>query len=444
MENEVKEQAGRDVANLLINWKLQKKRRKIYRISLCAMIIACLALLAGLAYYQIYQQIPSILRFRAGVEQSLDLGVPLSADVVSVSEQGESNIPKGAVTIDLDRPVTVKAAETDSYQMQVKLFGFFPFKKVGIEVIEDQELIPVGIPIGIYVKTKGILVVGVGEFEGPEGVTYSPAKFILKSGDYILALNGEEVSDKDDFMERVNESGGSEIVLTVDRNGQEMDLKVLPRQSAGGGYKIGAWIRDNAQGVGTMTYLDGKGCFGALGHGINDVDTSTLMNTDDGTLYQTEIISIKKGESGEPGEMTGMIIYSPDRVLGTITDNSAQGIFGKCDQDALDLADAAPLPIALKQEIKLGPAQILCMVEDEPKYYDIEITALHLDHDNLNRGIELRVTDPDLLAITGGIVQGMSGAPILQDGKFAGAVTHVLVNNPERGYGIFIENMMEH
>ena len=183
-----------------------------------------------------------------------------------------------------------------------------------------------------------------------------------------------------------------------------------------------------------MTFIDGDGNFGALGHGI----------TDEGALYQTEIIAIKKGTSGDPGEMTGMIIYSEDRVLGEITDNSVQGIFGSCNRKALELTEADPLPIALKQEIALGPAQILCTVEEEPEYYDVEITAVHLDHDNVNRGIELKVTDPELLGLTGGIIQGMSGAPIIQNDKFVGAVTHVLVNSPEKGYGIFIENMIEH
>lgn len=443
-DREIKEKAGQDIVVLLGEWVKRKKRLKIYRYSLCVMIFACCLALFAFHYGQLYQQIPSVIRLRGGAEQSLDLGLPMSAEVVAVSEQGESNIPKESITIDLARPVTIKTGSLDAYQMKVKLFGFFPMKQVNIQIIEDQELVPVGVPIGIYVKTHGILVVGMGEFTGMDGVTYSPSQYILKSGDYILALNGEEVSDKDDFMEKIHNSNGKELVLTVERDAQSMDLKVIPRKNENGEYKIGVWIRDNAQGVGTMTFIDADGNFGALGHGINDVDTSTLMSTDEGTLYQTEIISIKKGESGDPGEMTGMIIYSPDRILGTITDNSIQGIFGTCNQKALELSSQPPLPIALKQEIKIGPAQILCSVDGESKYYDVEITSLHLNNDNVNRGIELRVTDPRLLEITGGIVQGMSGAPIVQDGKFVGAVTHVLVNSPEKGYGIFIENMIEH
>ena len=142
--------------------------------------------------------------------------------------------------------------------------------------------------------------------------------------------------------------------------------------------------------------------------------------------------------------MTGMIIYSNDRILGEITENSNRGIFGNCNPKALTMEKESPVPIGLKQEIKLGKAQILCTIDEEPVYYDVEITEVHLNHDSVNRGIELKVTDQKLLELTGGIVQGMSGAPIIQNGKFVGAVTHVLVNDPARGYGIFIENMLEH
>ena len=326
----------------------------------------------------------------------------------------------------------------------VKLFGFLTLKNVNIRVIEDQELIPVGAPVGIYVKTDGVLVVGTGEFQGPDGVTRSPGKYILKSGDYIRKVNGEEVTQKDAFIEAIRENGGKEVVLTVERDGELMDVEITPMQDAAGDYKIGVWVRDNAQGVGTMTYIDSQGNFGALGHGITDVDTSTLMHMEGGTLYQTDIVDIQKGSSGNPGEMTGMIIYSDERILGEITDNSDRGIFGVCNDRALVMGSREPLPIGLKQEIQVGPAQILCTVEGDTRYYDVEITAVHLDHDNVNRGIELTVTDPSLLSVTGGIVQGMSGSPIIQNGKFIGAVTHVLVQDSARGYGIFIENMLEH
>ena len=440
----IKKNANEDMVIFLCDWKKQVRKYRIYRGCLWAAFVTFFLVLMGFGYYLMDSSIPSIIRVRAGEEQSFDLGVPAKAEIVSVSEQGVSNIPKGAVTIDLSEQVTVSAESLQESLLNVKLFGFLPFKQVEIQVIEEQELIPVGVPIGIYVKTDGILVIGVGEFEGQDGVQYSPSKYILKSGDYIQKLNGEAVTEKDDFIKRIENCGGQELVLTVERNEELMDLKVKPIKDQNGAYRIGVWVRDNAQGVGTMTYIDAEGNFGALGHGINDVDTSTLMEMNDGTLYETEIVSIQKGTIGNPGEMVGMIEYSDVHILGDITANCAQGIFGKCNAKAMKLTAEKALPIGLKQEIAEGPAQVLCTVDGTARYYNIEITGIHLDHDNVNRGLEIKVTDPELLAVTGGIVQGMSGAPIIQNGKLIGAVTHVLVQDSTRGYGIFIENMLEH
>ena len=439
----VKRQAEEEAVVILQHWRQKVRRLRLYRACLCAvLILACLGLM-GYSYYLVDSSIPSVIHVRAESEESLELRIPARGEIVNVSRQGNSNIPNGAVTIDLSRPLTLKTGNTDDLQMQVKLFGILPFKQVGIRVIEDRELIPVGVPIGIYVKTEGVLVVGTGEFASQGAGKVSPAKNILKSGDYVIKLNSTEVTGKDDLIMRIENCGGEEQLLTIRRDAETYDVKIKPEKDRTGKYKIGVWVRDNAQGVGTMTYIDDNGNFGALGHGINDVDTSTLMEMNDGTLYQTEIISIRKGAAGQPGEMTGMIVYSDDRILGDITSNSTRGIFGKCNQKALALGTEDALPIGLKQEIEKGPAQILCTVDGTTRYYDIEITELHLDHDNVNRGIELRVTDPELLSVTGGIVQGMSGAPIIQKEKFVGAVTHVLVQDSTRGYGIFIENMLE-
>ena len=440
----IREQARKSAVVLIQNWRARVRRRKIYRASLVTALMISFAVLTGSLYYQLDSSIPSVINVRAGEEESLQLGIPARAEIVSVSDQGASNIPEGAVDIDLSRPVTVKMASDATYQMQVRLFGFLPFKQVGIHVIEDQELIPVGVPIGIYVETEGVLVVGTGEFQGADGMSCSPGKNIVKSGDYVRKVNGVEIHEKEELIRMVEESGGEAVRLTVERNGEIMDLQIKPQRDVNNAYKIGVWVRDNAQGVGTMTYIDNQGNFGALGHGINDVDTSTLMHMEGGMLYETSIVEIMKGEVGNPGEMTGMIVYSDDRILGEIDSNSSRGIFGSCNSRALALGAEEPLPIGLKQEIEKGPAQILCTVDGSPKYYDVEITEIHLDHDNVNRGIELKVVDERLLEITGGIVQGMSGSPIIQNGKFIGAVTHVLVQDSSRGYGIFIENMLEH
>ncbi len=350
------------------------------------------------------------------------------------------------IPVNLIRPVTVMAKRMQEYTMDVKLFGVIPFKTVNVQVIPDKMLVPAGVPIGIYVKTDGILVIAQGDFEGMDHTRKEPAKHLLQAGDYILKADEQEVASKADFTKKISESGGRDMVLTIRREEEIFDIKVHPEQNVNGEYKLGIWIRDNAQGVGTMTYLDEDASFGALGHGINDTDTALLMEVKGGSLYKTEIIAIKKGQGGTPGELTGVIDYNLSNKIGTIDTNSVEGIFGTVDLKGADTVSREAMPIGLKQDVEPGKAQILCCVDGEkiPKSYDVNIKSVHLDHDNINRGIELEVTDAALLEQTGGIVQGMSGSPILQNGKIVGAVTHVLVNDPTRGYGIFIENMLEH
>lgn len=434
--------------------KKMQRRKAIYRKCLIvALVFTCLSL-AGVWMIYIYGRIPGNIKLRIGEEQVLNIGLPVAGEITKMEENGDSmravaangqetsNIPAGSVHIDLSSPVTMKADTLSTYQMNLKLFGWIPFKQVSIEVISELELTPVGLPVGIYLKTDGVLVIGVGEFLSLNGTEVSPSGYLLKTGDYILAVDGEEVSGKKEFIKRIEDSDGEPVILTIRRGEEEFDISVRPVQNQNGKYKLGIWVRDNAQGVGTMTFVDSEGNFGALGHGINDVDTSIVMRLDSGTLYRTEIVAIKKGSRGNPGEMTGMIDYSDRNILGVVTDNTEQGIFGACNEKMLSRIETEPIPIALKQEVEIGEAQILCTVDGKPEYYDIEITELNFNHTNINKGIVLKVTDPDLIAITGGIVQGMSGAPIIQNGKLVGAVTHVLVNDAASGYGIFIENML--
>lgn len=428
---------------LMEEWKKRSRKYSVYRICLIIALFLGTALLTGILLFSLDSRIPSTIYIRAGEKQQLELHIPATGEVRQASGQQKSNIPKGAVTIDLSGPVTMYTGSQDRFDMQVKLFGFLPMKQVDIRVIQEKELIPLGIPAGIYMHSDGVLVVGIADFVSEAGNKVSPSKNILKSGDYVLQVNGEDVSGKQDLVERIEACQGEKVKLLVRRNGEETELAVMPEKNASGEYKAGLWIRDNVQGVGTMTYMDADGNFGALGHGIADVDTGCLMEVDGGTIYETKIVNVKKGEEGDPGEMTGRIVYAEDYAMGSVWDNSIRGIFGCCNEKTRGEISGEPMPIALKQEIQTGPAQILCTVEEEPLLWDVEITKIHLDHDNVNRGIELRVTDTELLKKTGGIVQGMSGSPIIQNGKLIGAVTHVLVNDPERGYGIFIENMLE-
>lgn len=314
-------------------------------------------------------------------------------------------------------------------------------KYVPASVIQEKKVIPLGYQVGIYVQADGILVIDTGEFEDVNGKKVSPAKNKLRAGDYIYSLNGNEIYSKEVLMEKIALCNGESILLGVRRGEAHMTLKVEPVLNNEGEYKLGIWVRDNAQGIGTLTFVDENGHFGALGHGINDVDTTNLMEIRDGALYKADIISITKGSRGKPGELTGVIAYAKRYKMGEIDQNTKKGIYGTLE--AVDLTrEGKAMPIALKNEIKKGEAKILCTFGDVQQEFLVEITDIHQGNRNVNQGLELKVTDEKLLQTTGGIVQGMSGAPIIQNGKVIGAVTHVLVNDPTRGYGIFIENML--
>lgn len=442
---------------------MTEQQERKYRGFLWILLLAGMIALLFTVYFSYWDKIPSQIRIRAGVEQEFDFRVPVSgeiyrnaeeaaqvASVTDVDARDEAYLLAGeekkaeSIHVDFTHTVKLKANEIDTYQMDLKLFGVFPYKNVDIEVIQDKMLIPSGIPIGIYVKTDGVLVVGIGEFESSGGETISPAKYVLQKGDYILESNGEPVENKKQFISMVEASEGKDMVLTIRRNNEITDVCINAGKNRMEEWKLGIWIRDNAQGIGTMTYEGTDSTFGALGHGINDVDTSILMNLEEGTLYRTEIVGITRGANGAPGELTGYIEYDSDNVIGEITENTAEGIFGVCDEELVASSVYEPVPIALKQEIEIGPAQIICSVSGEPEFYDVEIVEVNLEHENVNRGIVIRVVDEKLLMLTGGIIQGMSGSPIIQNGKLVGAVTHVLVNDSTKGYGIFIEEMLTH
>ncbi len=412
----------------------RKKQKKDHIVLSGLLVIATFSFYIGGWLYITWQKLPSHIHIKQGVVEEFDFAIPA---IARISKQ-EQTI--GAV--DLSKPVTLYATDADRYHMSVELFGFINFKETEVSVIHDVQLKPVGQPIGIYLKTKGILVLQSGEFMGQDGFMKEPAA-LLQDGDYILAYNGEEIEKKSVLIKKIASCNGEPIVLTINRNGEVFDLMVTPEKNENGEYKLGIWVRDNAQGVGTMTYLTKDNEFGALGHGINDLDTSTLMSLSYGNLYQAEIISIKKGNVGEPGEMTGYISYEKDEYLGEINQNTDEGIYGVVRESFAEVNGNEYMDIAMRQEVTTGPIQILCTVSDKAEYYDAEITDIYAQTENSSRGFRIHITDEELLQETGGIVQGMSGSPIIQDGKIVGAVTHVLVNDPTRGYGIFIEEMLE-
>ena len=309
--------------------------------------------------------------------------------------------------------------------------------------LTEELLIAGGMPVGIYMETDGVLVIGTQAIKCADGKEQNPAKNLIKEGDYIVSINNETVENKSEIIEILQKTSKNQVALSLRRKDEYIEVEVSPVTDERGDMKLGIWIRDDAQGVGTITFLNSASEFGALGHGIHDVNTGEILDISGGTLYETNIRNIVKGESGRPGGLEGIIIYNHFNVLGSIETNSKTGIYGKVDRVDQLFQSNQIYPAARKEEIHEGEAMIRCCVDEEVETYSIEITDVDLHPREINKGIEIKVTDKKLLNITGGIVQGMSGSPIIQDGKIVGAVTHVLVNDPTRGYGIFIEEMLK-
>ena len=302
-----------------------------------------------------------------------------------------------------------------------------------------QTLVPMGMTAGIRANAEGICVAGLLDVETTSGVQRPAQDAGLREGDRILRINGTTVCDTGDMRSIIEENGASPLTITILRGEDTQEITLTPVQSRDGNFRIGVWIRDALLGIGTLTWYDpSTGRFGALGHGVTGSDGDGLMDIGGSVLVPSRVREVVRGQSGTPGELRGE--FDQSCVLGSIEQNTGAGIFGSFTSPV----HAQPLPLCPADEVCEGAAQILTCVEgDTPQLYDIRILKLYAsDHGNL-RNMLIEVTDDELLACTGGIVQGMSGSPIIQDGKLIGAVTHVLVNDPTRGYGIFIENMLE-
>lgn len=305
----------------------------------------------------------------------------------------------------------------------------------------ERCVIPVGRTVGIKLFSDGVLVVGLSDVQGAQK-TRSPARAMgLKVGDVITHVNGKEVDTIEQVQTAIQTLAGRPMTLKVTRQDKQLQLSGSAACTAQGGYQLGAWIRDSMAGIGTMTFYDPHSkVFGALGHGVNDVDTARLMTMQSGSILYSTVNDVKKGCAGEPGELHGS--FDAQRDLGRLYANTDAGIFGTMEQPVTEAVQ--PIPIAARDEVRPGAATILSNVAgDEVKEYQVDIVHVYPAQAGELRNLMLKVTDPELLEKTGGIVQGMSGSPIIQNGKLVGAVTHVLVNDPTRGYGIFIENMLD-
>lgn len=348
-----------------------------------------------------------------------------------------SSLPITSVASLDSMPVEVYSTAGNSYNVDLKLPYGVGVKKVQVQVVDREMVIPGGNTFGIKMFTEGVIVVGLSDIASA-GTSQNPAKQAgIKVGDIILSMNGKKVQTNEDVGEMVASSAGRAVKVALNRAGETMVCALYPVKSDDGVYRAGIWVRDSSAGIGTMTYYNPvTNVFAGLGHAICDVDTGSIMPLHSGEIVGVQITGITRGASGIPGELKGNFSGSK---TGELLINSQVGIFGIGKQPP-DHTKA--IPLALKYEVVEGPATIWCTLDDGiTKEYSIEIEKVSLAENNPTKNMIIRVTDPVLLGKTGGIVQGMSGSPIIQNNKLIGAITHVFVNDPTRGYGIFAENM---
>ncbi len=329
----------------------------------------------------------------------------------------------------------------NSSRINLKLFGIFPIKDVKVNELNKTMLIPGGMPFGIKMFTEGVIVVGINEIETNNGVK-NPAKNAgIKIGDIIIEINGEKINSNKDIAFHVSKSEGKKINVKLKRNENIFNIELESALSKVDNlYKCGLWVRDSSAGIGTITFYNPvNGIFGGLGHPISDVDTGKTMPLMSGEVINATINGLIKGYPGIPGELKGN--FTSNNPIGNILSNDDTGVYGVLYNFN---SDKEPIPIAVRQEIKYGKAKILTTINgSEPEEYEVKIEKINLNDDDSLKNMVIKVTDDNLLSKTGGIVQGMSGSPIIQDGKLIGAITHVFVNDPTKGYGIFLENMYD-
>ena len=310
--------------------------------------------------------------------------------------------------------------------------------------ISDIQVIPIGEIVGIKLYTSGVLVVGTSSIQGIDGNIYKPFENTdIKEGNSIIAINENIINNTNELIYAINMSNGKKIEITYKDSDIEKKCEITPIKDKNEQYKIGLWVRDSAAGVGTVTfYNDTTQSFAALGHAITDIDTGDIIQTASGEIDNVNIVSIVKGLNEEPGKIQGVI--RNNSMIGNVYKNTEYGIYGIIKNIGnLQIQKSKMMNVASRQEIEIGEASILSDVDGELKEYKIEIEKTFLNNNKDNKSMVIKVTDEELINKTGGIIQGMSGSPIIQNGKFCGAVTHVFVNNPTIGYAVFADKMIQ-
>lgn len=401
----------------------------------------------GVAYAKILLKIPDELILVEGENYVYNLSslFPLSIKVDNdgVLEINGSYAEKDK-SIEAIRPVSLFPSRNGNVNLDLKFFGLLPVKTVNVTIVEGKNVIACGNTVGVKLKLDGILVVGVSDVKSGN-MKYTPVKNTgIKAGSVITEVDGKAPDGIDGLIKAIDASNGKTMKIDFITDNEKNTAYITPiLSSEDKKYHIGLWVRDSTAGIGTLTYYDNSdNVFGALGHGITDIDTGALMSVESGEIMESSIVGIKAGRSGDPGELKG--VFTGNTKLGDIKINSSIGIYGTLNEEAKKKLYGREYPVGVRADIKEGPATILSNINGK-NIEEFEIMIQKISRQNLNgsKGMILKITDERLLKATGGIVQGMSGSPIIQNGKLIGAVTHVFVNDPTRGYGISLENMLQ-
>lgn len=401
-----------------------------------------LALLITLSYFtpeaEVLRSFPDTLAITLGQTRALQLGLPftvhLESDEVAVLSSNDERLNE----------VLLSGSASGETEVTFNLLGLIPFKKMQVAVQPEITLIPGGEALGVALKTKGVLVVGTSDLGGSAGA--SPARLGgIKPGDVILSVADIDIIDTVHLQKTVAGLGGRMVPVRVLRDDKEQSLQLLPKlDDATGTYRLGAWVRDSTAGVGTLSFYNPETHeYGALGHAITDSDTGKPLSVSEGQVLKADIVDVQRGQKGSPGELKGSFLREK-RLMGDITQNSILGIYGKLEETPDSSLYPQGLPVGLRSGVHTGPASIISTVDMAgPKEYQVEIIQVNRQQIPAPKSMVVKVTDEELLEKTGGIVQGMSGSPILQDGRIIGAITHVFLSDSTQGYGLYIEWMLD-
>ena len=356
--------------------------------------------------------------------------IPVGAEVKNSSDNSD-NVENTILT------------KTEEKKYALSLLGF-NFKTITANVLPDVKVKPLGNVVGLKLYTKGVLVVGTSEIKGKDEKIYRPFEEAgISAGDSIIKIDDKEINTTEELIKCVSKAKEKEMKVVYTNGNEIKETRIKPVMTDKNVYKIGLWVRDAVAGVGTLTFYNpDTNSISSLGHGIQDIDTEELVDISSGKFVTADILNIYKGEANNPGKIEGTIDNSKD--IGKIYSNTEYGVYGKVlDSSSLNLEKIEEMEIALRKEIKKGKAEIICYLDGERKNYEVEIEKVFTNNNSNNKSMIVKVTDEELLEKTGGIIQGMSGSPIIQDGKFIGALTHVFVTDPKKGYGVFGDMMIK-